>query len=78
MSDFESADDGSTPSALAILRSDHMTDDELYDLVRDNYNKVNRDYLLEQTAKACEYCPNNPRNGGSGVCHCLLGTPVVY
>lgn len=54
-----------------------MTDDELYNLVRDNYNKVNRDYLLEQTAKACEYCPNNPRNGGSGVCHCLLGTPVM-
>lgn len=22
--------------------------------------------------KCCEKCPNNPANGGSGVCHCVL------
>ena len=21
----------------------------------------------------CEYCSNNPKNGGSGICHCILG-----
>ena len=31
-----------------------------------------------QTQKVCEYCPNNPNNGGSGVCHCILGSPVIY
>jgi len=22
---------------------------------------------------ACTYCSNNPKNGGGGVCHCILG-----
>lgn len=22
----------------------------------------------------CEYCSNNPKNGGSGICHCILGS----
>lgn len=25
----------------------------------------------------CIYCPNNPKNGGSGICHCTLGTPKI-
>lgn len=27
---------------------------------------------------ACESCVNNPKNGGSGICHCILGTQVTY
>lgn len=27
---------------------------------------------------ACRYCSNNPANGGSGICHCILGQNVVY
>lgn len=27
----------------------------------------------------CEHCPNNPKNGGSGVCNCIVGLPkVIY
>ena len=26
---------------------------------------------------ACVYCSNNPKNGGSGICHCTLGTPSI-
>ncbi len=26
----------------------------------------------------CTYCSNNPNNGGSGICHCILGTPKIY
>ena len=26
---------------------------------------------------ACENCSNNPKNGGSGICHCILGTPPI-
>ena len=26
----------------------------------------------------CMGCSNNPINGGSGICHCILGTPVIY
>lgn len=25
----------------------------------------------------CESCGNNPKNGGSGICHCILGMPDV-
>lgn len=25
----------------------------------------------------CETCSNNPKNGGSGICHCTLGTPQI-
>ena len=27
---------------------------------------------------ACMYCPNHPRNGGSGICYCALGTQTLY
>lgn len=25
----------------------------------------------------CDYCSNNPKNGGSGICHCILGLPQI-
>lgn len=25
----------------------------------------------------CQSCPNHPSNGGSGICHCILGLPQV-
>ncbi len=28
-------------------------------------------------SEACKHCGNNPKNGGSGVCMCILGTPKV-
>ena len=31
-----------------------MTDKELYELVRENYNKANKEYLNEQMHKACK------------------------
>lgn len=27
--------------------------------------------------EACQNCSNNPKNGGSGICHCTLGTPKI-
>lgn len=44
------------------------------------------DYILERCvpvqlsdaaydSSPCKYCSNNPRNGGSGICHCILGLP---
>lgn len=26
---------------------------------------------------ACANCSNNPKNGGSGICHCTLGLPKI-
>ena len=27
---------------------------------------------------ACKNCPNHPSNGGTGICHYILGTQTVY
>lgn len=35
--------------------------------------------LKDNIPEACKNCPNHPSNGGSGICHCTLGTqPVTY
>ena len=34
-------------------------------------------YEYQEKPKAngyCEFCPNHPSNGGSGICHCILGS----
>ena len=51
-----------------------MKDEEIYELVRAAANQENR---FEQAAEACERCSNNPKNGGSGVCWCILGMQTI-
>ena len=29
------------------------------------------------TPYPCLTCPNHPTNGGSGICHCILGSPKI-
>lgn len=29
---------------------------------------------IDSIPSACRYCPQHPSNGGSGVCHCILGS----
>lgn len=42
-------------------------------LWQDTYFTTNT-YIPE----ACRNCSNHPSNGGSGICHCILGTQVTY
>ena len=37
-----------------------------------DYN--NKGYIPD----ACKFCSNHPSNGGSGICNCTLGSPVIY
>ena len=30
-----------------------------------------------KTNRYCNKCPNNPSNGGSGICNCILGQPKI-
>lgn len=32
------------------------------------------DYYSSTIPKACRICSNHPANGGSGICHCILGS----
>ena len=38
---------------------------------------ANRKPVHQTIPDACKSCSNHPSNGGSGVCHCTLGTPEV-
>lgn len=33
--------------------------------------------VLTLRNQACDSCSNNPKNGGSGICHCTLGSPTI-
>lgn len=34
-------------------------------------------YFNQHEENPCKNCPNHPDNGGSGICHCILGLPKV-
>jgi hypothetical protein len=53
-----------------------ITDDNTQDY-RTTYN-TNFPYYPHFYNNTCINCPNNPKNGGSGVCQCILGTQVIY
>lgn len=47
-----------------------------------NYEKV-YPYFKDNSfssfnSSSCQHCSNNPANGGSGICHCILGSQVIY
>lgn len=33
---------------------------------------------IPKNASACGKCLNNPENGGSGICNCILGMKTLY
>ena len=35
------------------------------------------EYTVSNVLDACKQCVNNPANGGSGVCHCILGSSPI-
>ena len=41
-----------------------------------HYPVLTSDKTLK-TNMYCDNCPNNPSNGGSGICHCILGQPHI-
>jgi len=42
------------------------------------FDDMPRYRLQDWFTSPCDCCPKNPKNGGDGVCHCTLGTKVVY
>ena len=50
------------------------SDEEREETIRLPYG-CNQTY--DYTPAACRNCSNHPNNGGSGVCHCILGSMTV-
>ena len=44
------------------------------EIIPDRDWKETQDWIFPD---ACRHCPNHPKNGGSSVCHCILGQPKV-
>lgn len=42
------------------------------------YSYVAMEQALMEIPNACKSCSNHPSNGGSGICHCILGNQVIY
>jgi len=40
------------------------------------FKKINT-WTESDIPEACRSCSNHPSNGGSGICHCTLGTPKI-
>lgn len=41
------------------------------------YSYTAMEQALMKIPSACKSCLNHPSNGGSGICHCTLGAPVI-
>lgn len=35
------------------------------------------DYKVVEIPESCRGCPQHPSNGGSGICFCILGQPII-
>ena len=52
---------------------------ELLELEKPNFNDIENPFIRKDFGNsACDRCPNNPNNGGTGICFCTLGLPVIY
>lgn len=49
----------------------------LNDLLNTDYHNYEDLTVSAFEQSACVNCSNNPKNGGSGICHCTLGQPKI-
>ena len=68
---------------IKMLESRYVNEDNIH-LWRDHRNDT-LDLLLTDLNNIptyipdnCKHCPNHPSNGGSGICHCILGSPIIW
>ena len=45
--------------------------------IKDEQDIFDIEQLDFQQNSACMTCSNNPKNGGSGICNCILGQQVI-
>lgn len=57
-----------------LEQNKQMHDEENFELLKKLSNLNASDYAFN--TPACEKCPNNPKNGGSGICNCTV--PYYY
>ena len=48
------------------------------EIIRIPYENVEVSINTAYIPPACRTCSQHPSNGGSGICHCILGTETAY
>ena len=70
-----------TKKAKEILEKHDLL--KLEDIIEKDYGEnglvtdFNKNYQFNPSSP-CDQCPNNPKNGGSGICHCTLGNTIKW
>lgn len=41
-------------------------------------NYLDYSHINNYKQSPCDGCSNNPKNGGSGICHCTLGQSEIW
>lgn len=55
-----------------------LTSEEYEEETREHLEWLKNNALNKFEQPACKNCSSNPKNGGDGICLCILGTPVIY
>jgi len=72
---------------LKNIYNELNTFEELMDLIYKGIEEKNPNKLVPYKdienynwyeSNTCKNCSNNPKNGGSGICHCILGSQITY
>ena len=51
---------------------------DLFDLEKPNFTELKNPFINNNSEnKACDNCNNNPKNGGTGICFCILGQEQI-
>ena len=70
--DGDFVEEDSDEDDLVNVAKDHLRD------YLDNNSTNGYDFgdivILSSSESPCDNCSNNPKNGGSGICHCTLGS----
>ena len=69
---------GEQPSCWYGQNKEPKKCDSYWDASDLRNNNDDLESVIFTVSDACSSCPNNPKNGGSGICHCILGlTPIT-
>lgn len=59
--------------ARSVHNSFYIVESHFEPNLSDSHGIFVDDYFGMNISSACQNCPNNPNNGGSGICNCILG-----
>lgn len=73
------SENGGYMSDLQLIKYSNLVDviDWDNDLKKWTIDDNRLEGLVFTASDACSWCPNHPANGGSGICHCILGQKPI-